>query len=73
MVAMPNTAPNTPWYRPRSRGGTMIGDDRDRGDDQPAAADSLKRRGTEYELHHVWANPHSAEPDEENDDRDLQH
>ena len=71
MLATPKTAPNSPWYRPRSRGGDDVADDRLGADDQAAAAESLD--GAEHdELGHGLAESGEDRSDQEDDDRGLE-
>jgi|GEM_PF-5762664 len=57
----PNTAPNSPWYLPRSLGGNrsaMTANALVNSDAEPTPCTARKRMSCSV----VWARPHSAEP-----------
>ena len=67
--AMPKTAPNRPWYLPRSCGREQVADDRERDREQCAGADALDAP-EEDEHPHVLAEAGQGRADQEDHDAD---
>ena len=72
MNAMPNTAPNRPWYLPRSAGREQVADDRERDREQRAGADALDAPEQD-QLLHVLRQAGQGRADQEDDDADDEH
>ena len=71
IVDTPKTAPKSPWYLPRSRGGMMSPTTAIVVVEQAARAETLQRAERD-QLGHVLRDPAERRADQEDDDRDLQ-
>ena len=72
MAATPNTAPNRPWYLPRSGGVEQVADDREADREQRARAEALDAPEDD-QLGHVLAEARQRRADQEDRDADHQH
>ena len=69
---MPKTAPNRPWYLPRSARGEEVADDRQRDREDGAGAEALQAAGSD-ELPHLLREAGERRADQEEADADHDH